>query len=205
MKRLPLISLSLIASISFAQNAILPGGCVVTKEPPAFYEKANQVNEQLYRISANELQDFLGCNYEHIPTISAQELQNLMAENPSVRVVNVLPKNLYDDCHILNSESVPLKELVAQAADWPRNELIIVYCALDICDAGQKAYVLLSCMGFTNVIDYEGGIKEWFQLGYPTEGPAECTYLHAKFAKLPDELLSELSECCGVSVPRDAQ
>jgi len=168
-----------------------------------FYEKVAAVNAQLYKISALELQDVLGCHYPYIPTISAQELHEKMNNNSNLLVINVLPKNLFDDCHIVGSHSVPLRELVELVADWPRDKEIIVYCALDICDAGQKAYVLLSCMGFTNVVDYEGGIKEWFQCGYPTAGPANCAYLHAKFAKMPDELAHELSDCCGVELPRD--
>lgn len=174
---------------------------LVTKEPADFYQKAAEVNSQLYRISAKDLQLFLGCHYPHIPIISAEELRALMQQDPTLVVVNVLPKNLYDDCHIAGSKSVPLKELVEKADQWEKDQKIIVYCALDICDAGQKAYVLLACMGFTNVIDYEGGIKEWFQLGYPTHGPAASAYLHAKMAKLPDELLYELSECCAIEIP----
>jgi len=203
MKHITLVSFYMSLFFSSSINAILPGGCVVIREPLNFYEKAAEVNSQLYKISARELQGILGCHYPYIPMLSAQELQEKMSNDSNLMVINVLPKNLFNDCHIIGSNNVPLKELVESVADWPRDREIIVYCALDICDAGQKAYVLLSCMGFTHVVDYEGGIKEWFQLGYPTGGPADCSYLHVKIAKLPDELVHDLSECCGVELPWD--
>ena len=194
--------------IFYQTHTVLPGGCIIQIQckPDNFFEKEADVNQNLYRISATELQELLGTDYDPIPTISADDLHDLLygiAHNPELIVINVLPKKLYDDCRISGSHSIPLKDLVCTVKEWPRDQKIVVYCALDICDAGQKAFILLSCMGFTDVIDYEGGIKEWYQLGYPIEGPAQSSYLHARNAKLPDELLKDLEECCGVEVPRD--
>lgn len=161
-----------------------------------FYAKEAQINSQLYKISAQELQEFLGISFDTIPTISAEELKERKDREPDLFIINVLPKALYDDCHIVGSDSVPLRNLVTCAAEWPRDKEIIVYCALDICDAGQKAYILLTCMGFTNVVDYEGGIKEWYQLGYDTNGPASASYLHETISKL-HEWKDELEcYCC---------
>ena len=112
-----------------------------------------------------------------------------MEANPDLCVINVLPPSLHNDCHITGSINVPLKEIVEAMASWDRDKEIIVYCALYECDAGEKAYVLLSCMGFTNVTDYSGGIKEWYQLGYPTQGPATYSFLNSKSIMLPEEFL----------------
>jgi hypothetical protein len=54
-------------------------------------------------------------------------------------------------------------------------------------------------MGFTNVIDYEGGIKEWYQLGYDTHGPASASYLHETVSKL-HEWKNELECYCGIEI-----
>jgi len=204
MKRHTIFSLFFITLIIYSNiHTTLPESCAIQCKPGDFYEKELAINDKLYRISAAELQEILGVHYASIPSISAQELLNSLKTDHDTVVINVLPKHLYDDCHIIGSHSVPLKELVCAAQEWPRDRKIIVYCALDVCDAGQKAYILLSCMGFTHVVDYEGGIKEWFQLGYPTQGPALSSYLHAS-AKLPkSELLKDIREYCGVEVPRD--
>lgn len=154
---------------------------------PELEDKIREVLADIYHVSAGELQDIVGQWFPEIPICSAEELASMMEAKPDLVVMNVLPENLYNDCHIVGSISVPLKNLVDSVAGWDRDTEIVVYCALDVCDAGQKAYVLLTLMGFTNVIDYENGIKEWFQLGYPTAGPAQSSYLHARTSKLPVE------------------
>lgn len=174
---------AIVSSMSFAADS-------------SFFEKELKLRPNLYKISADELQLYLGTSYDNPKTISADELKTALEGDQKPFVINVLPASLYDDCHIVGSESAPLKELVEKAKDWERDRNIIVYCALTECDAGEKAYVLLSVMGFTNVIDYKGGIKEWFQLGYPTEGPAESAFLHMKSVSLSQcDLYPELLIC----------
>lgn len=158
---------------------------LVADIPQAFLEKEQEIRKDLYKISASDLQDFLGQQFEKTPTIHAEMLKEKMKEDQNLCVINVLPASLHEDCHITGSINVPLKELVETMASWDRDKEIIVYCALYECDAGEKAYILLSCMGFTNVTDYAGGIKEWYQLGYPTQGPASYSFLHTKSAAFP--------------------
>ncbi len=155
--------------------------------PASFFEKEQAIRADLYKISAPDLQAFLGQHFENMPTVYAEKLNAQMEADPALSVINVLPASLHNDCHITGSINVPLKELVDTMASWDKNKEIVVYCALYECDAGEKAFVLLSCMGFTNVTDYCGGIKEWFQLGYPTQGPASYSFLHTKRAILPEE------------------
>ncbi len=163
--------------------------CLPYSIDQSFLETVERIRPELYHISAAELQKILGIDFKYIPTIPADELKKTMREKPDLRVINVLPRSLHKDCHITGSINVPLKELVDTCKSWDKSTEIAVYCALNICDAGQKAYMLLHCMGFFNVVDYKGGIKEWYQLGYPTTGPTAQSYLHAKAALLPEELL----------------
>ncbi len=142
---------------------------------PSFFEKVEQIKKDIYKMSADELQLYLGTSYDPPSLITAENLKASLADSPALFVINVLPTILYDDCHITGSVSAPLREIVDIAQSWQRDRNIIVYCALDECDAGEKAYILLSCMGFTNILDYKGGIKEWFQLNYPTGGPSEVS------------------------------
>ena len=155
----------------------------------SFFEKEKEVRTNLYKVSASELQKFLEVDVPETPIISAEELKAAMEANTDLYVINVLPASIHADCHITGSMNVPLKELVESVASWNRDKEIIVYCALYECDAGEKAYILLSCMGFTNVTDYSGGIKEWYQLGYPTQGPATYSFLHTKAFLLPGDLI----------------
>jgi len=169
---------------------------IFSATPSSFFEKHAEIQPRLYKVSAVRLQRFLGTSFETPPTIEADALKEAMKEDTDLTVINVLPQVLHDDCHIDGSINVPLKELVETAQEWPKDKKIIVYCALTECDAGEKAYILLSCLGFTDVTDYEGGIKEWYQLGYSTVGPAVSDFLHTKSAAISEcDLYPELLVC----------
>ncbi len=162
----------------------------------SFFEQHSEIQDRLYKVSAARLQRFLGTSFEAPPLIEADALKQAMESDPELSVINVLPQVLHDDCHIKGSINVPLKELVDTAQTWQKDKKIIVYCALAECDAGEKAYILLSCLGFTDVTDYEGGIKEWFQLGYSTVGPAVSDFLHTKSSHISEcDLYPELLVC----------
>jgi rhodanese-related sulfurtransferase len=93
-------------------------------------------------------------------------------------IINVLDTQSYDDCHIKGSINVPLSRLDDFAKKLDRTTEIVVYCANYMCPISKKAWYILNALGFTNVKAYEGGIREWFQLGLPCEGT--CTDPHLK-------------------------
>lgn len=161
--------LGIISSFSIAQNNA------------SLFERIEPIKKNLYKISAEELCNIINVAYEPVPIITANQLKQELQKENNIRVVNVLTEYYHNDCHIKDSINVPLPELVDKADAWDHAQKIIIYCALDACDAGEKGCILLKQMGFTNVYDYRGGIKEWFQLNYPTEGPAISEYLHTKW------------------------
>lgn len=115
-------------------------------------------------------------NVRAIKEISAQNLLKRLDE-PTLLIVNVLGKKYYDDAHIKGSINAPLRKLDVIAQSWDREQEIVVYCACKECDASEKAFGILARMGFTRVLAYEGGIREWWKLGYPCEGPCAMDYL----------------------------
>ncbi len=98
-----------------------------------------------------------------------------MADN--VLVINVLPKDTFDDCRIKGSINVSLDELGAYAQNRDKDQKIVVYCASYSCPMSRKAWHLLHDMHFKHVYAYEGGVAEWRQKGYPTEGACQMDYL----------------------------
>lgn len=87
-------------------------------------------------------------------------------------VINVLPSNSFDDLHIKGSINVPLSMLDDYAKTLDSDQEIVVYCASYACSASKKAWNIITARGFKNVFAYEGGVAEWHQKGYPTQGPA---------------------------------
>jgi rhodanese-related sulfurtransferase len=108
-----------------------------------------------------------------VQSLSAQELKDKIASNPALIVINVLPKEAYNDCHIAGSINIPLENLEDRVKRWTRDTEIVVYCASQQCPLSREAYKTLAELGFTNIYAYEGGIEEWKAKSFSCEG--SCT------------------------------
>lgn len=164
----------LLCVLSFSV-AVYPGCRQLSPEMFALLE---QVMDEIYHLDTQDIQHIVQQDFGCIPSISLQDLQAKQKQKAELLIVNVLSEKWYRDCHIAGSINVPLDKLIYLMEEYDRSTEIVVYCALDECDASEKAYVLLKCMGFEQVVDYRGGIKEWFQAGYPIEGACVSSYLH---------------------------
>jgi len=107
----------------------------------------------------------------------------MQEKKPSLVVMNVLDKNLYDNCHIKGSVNVPFSDVEQYAKDLDRDTHVVTYCANYQCSASGESARKLTQMGFKNVSAYEAGIVEWKQSGLPVEGPCavegDSSYLTA--------------------------
>ena len=89
------------------------------------------------------------------------------------QVINVLDSALFEECHIKGSVNVPYNQLAEYVQQFPKGTELVVYCAHYDCGLSRKAWHLLDTLGYTNIYAYEGGIVEWYQMGYPVEGPCK--------------------------------
>ncbi len=92
----------------------------------------------------------------------------------NVVVLNVLSDAEYAKLHIKGSENLPLglkAEDFVQAAEkrFGKTRFLITYCAGFTCNAGPEAAKALKARGF-EAEDYPGGMKEWSDAEFPTEG-----------------------------------
>lgn len=88
-------------------------------------------------------------------------------EHEDFVLINVLPRDEFLKQHIRTSVNIPVTEdnfteLVEKVAG-SKDRKIVVYCASFDCDASPKAAKMLEEAGFTQVFDYEGGAKDWFE------------------------------------------
>lgn len=58
--------------------------------------------------------------------IDRHEVERLIGEG--AQLVEVLPRDEYDEMHLPGARNVPLKELPALAVDLDREQPVIVYC-----------------------------------------------------------------------------
>lgn len=108
-------------------------------------------------------------NMNDVPVMKKEEVLDLLDSSDAV-IVNVLASQAYDKLHIRNSVSVPYDRLEnGELDDAGKEKKIIIYCASYSCGASRKAAALLREKGI-DAYAYEGGIKEWAESGYPTDG-----------------------------------
>jgi rhodanese-related sulfurtransferase len=148
---------------------------------PSLLASVEAVLDKIYALTTQEFIDVVKQDVGCIQIITAERLFERMANEPDLLVINVLSERWYRDCHIKGSINIPLKELIYRIEGVSLDRPIAVYCALDACNGGQKAYILLRCLGYTNVVDYHEGVKDWFLKGYPVEGPCAESYLHEEY------------------------
>lgn len=93
--------------------------------------------------------------------ITVEELHDRLQKEKNVFVLDVREQEEYDENNI-GARLWPLSKLKQMDADglndWKENEIIIH------CRSGQRsmqACMLLETMGFSNVTNLKGGIKEW--------------------------------------------
>ena len=104
-------------------------------------------------------------------------------KKPELYVVNVLDKELFNDCHIKGSIHIPFEEVEQFANKIDKNSHVVFYCSNYMCTASGSSARLFSKLGFKNVWAYEAGMAEWHQAKLPVEGSCKESYLNMKFPK----------------------
>ena len=107
--------------------------------------------------------------------IDAKSLKNLIDTKASMVILDARTQEWDDGRRISEAKSLPfdsdLKAIAKAAPD--KDALIVVYCFSIQCPAGKKLAEKLVAEGYTHVLEYAGGIKEWSEeMGYATQGKA---------------------------------
>lgn len=76
----------------------------------------------------------------------------------------------YEECHIPGAASLPYRRINREStANFPKEQLIVVYCWGPACNAGTKGAARLADLGF-KVKEMLGGIEYWRKEGGPVDG-----------------------------------
>ena len=94
-------------------------------------------------------------------------------------IVDVLPKEQYDDCHIAGAINIPFGDDFLDRAEREidKNAEIVVYCTNYMCTASATGVNQLRDHGFTSVRAYEAGITDWYKQELPVIGACTMPYL----------------------------
>lgn len=135
-------------------------------------------------------------------------MDKAVKKEAGLQVLNVLDKDLFDDCHIKGSRQVDFDAVDAWAQGVSPEADIVVYCSNYQCTTSDYVAKQLKKQGFDKVSVYEGGMAEWFQEGLPVEGPCTKPYLKKPLKKnefiensdIPIISVSSLAEKMGYTV-----
>lgn len=118
-----------------------------------------------------------------LPACWTKKEQTTQATKQSLYVINVLDKDLYNDCHITGSVQVSLDAIETFVKNLDKNVEIVVYCSGYSCLASSQVAQQLKTLGFDHVWAYEAGMADWHQKAvaapakFPTVGACTKSYL----------------------------
>lgn len=97
-----------------------------------------------------------------IPTITVEELQQKLQQQPPIKLIDVREPQEYEIAHIEGSQLIPLGELISRANELPHDQEIALLCR----SGGRSAQALLWLgeAGFSKLYNVEGGILAWLEL-----------------------------------------
>ncbi len=102
-----------------------------------------------------------------VKVIDRNTLMNWIKTGDDLVIIDVLPPENYHRQHIKGAINIPLGRLDHFTGMLPKNGRIVTYCASFACHASSEAARKLGKLGFDNVYDYAGGIKDWSKAGLP--------------------------------------
>ena len=104
-------------------------------------------------------------------TIDARTLRDRLSSDDRPILVNALAREGFDEARIPGSINIPASDAVRVAPDLlAKDQPIVVYCSSHSCTASPTLAQKLVDLGFSEVIDFEGGIDEWEREGFPMRG-----------------------------------
>lgn len=107
-----------------------------------------------------------------VTEISYEEMVRLYASQEPYLLIDVRPQQNYDYEHIKGALNLFVVQANAQKISKllpDKNAKIVVYCSSHSCPMSYHAAQHLQKLGYTNVLNYKGGIGEWRYLKQPTE------------------------------------
>lgn len=104
---------------------------------------------------------------QSLETVTSDELQKKIEKN-EVLVLDVRPREEYEEGHIAKAISIPTSQLADRLNELPKNREIIAYCRGPLCAMADEAVEMLRKYGFRSKRLNEG-YPEWMLQDLPIE------------------------------------
>ncbi len=96
-------------------------------------------------------------------------------------LIDVLSPKSYKEKHLPGALNISVdsknftREVEKVVSD--KNQMVVVYCSSFDCQASPRAADKLAKAGFTKVYDFEGGLADWADAGFPFEKEGQLVYV----------------------------
>lgn len=103
-----------------------------------------------------------------VTNISVTDLKQKLDQRQQLVLLDVrTPEEYAGDGHVAGSRLIPLQDLASRAGELPKDQPIACICRSG--NRSKTACDQLSQMGFTGLLNVEGGMHAWGQAGFPIE------------------------------------
>ena len=105
-----------------------------------------------------------GGSLDKVNNISLEETKQLINNN-GVQVVDLRGASEYKTAHIAKAENIFVGTLPDHLDEVKKDRKVIIHCQSG--DRSSIAYSILAKNGFTNIVNFSGGMNEWVNEGEP--------------------------------------
>jgi rhodanese-related sulfurtransferase len=103
-------------------------------------------------------------------TINADDLKQMIDRGDAFHLVETLLPRDYEEWHLPGAINIHFNGIGKEARErFSSDDVIVVYCHDEACNASTIAAKKLEKMGYTGVIEFSGGKRAWKAAGYPVE------------------------------------
>jgi polyisoprenoid-binding protein YceI len=107
-------------------------------------------------------------------TIDQNELRDLVSSDPSMLLLDVLPPEYFDRAHLPKAKNACVYEVdfldQVQRLQPEKQSAVVVYGSGAPSLASETAARKLEAAGYTNILEFKGGVAEWKKANLPLEG-----------------------------------
>lgn len=101
-------------------------------------------------------------------TISREALKKMMDDGRDFVLVDARTHEGFDEEHLPGAVRMPANRLgESMLRRYRRDRTVVTYCSGWACESSTIAAKKLERLGFTDVLDFKGGIEDWKKAKYP--------------------------------------
>jgi rhodanese-related sulfurtransferase len=109
-----------------------------------------------------------GHEEDWIDTIPADRLKRLLDSGVKLFLVDLRPAKEFQQNRLPGAHSIPSTELPSRLSEIPKTVRVVLYCACQKHESGDRA-VFLKSQGYRNISIMLEDYTEWVKRGYPVE------------------------------------